>query len=121
MQLVAFYEAATCVVVIWSLFVSVFAVCAETPFDGVCGSPCRSFISKKEGPYPWTVNWETIKDALTIRNFNDKTDLILSKLNLKVCQAVPVARVLWYCVYTCGTCACHSLPCRLLLSGDASA
>ena len=108
-------------VVVRSLFVSVLAACVETFFDGVCGSPCRSFISKKEGPYPWTVNWETIKDALTIRNFNDKTDLILSKLNLKVCQAVPVARVFWYRVYTCGTCACHSLPCGMLLSVHASA
>ena len=121
MQLAAFDEAATCVTAVWSLFVFVLAACAETFSDGVCGSPCRSFISKKEGPYPWTINWETIKDALSIRNFNDKADLILSKLNLKVCQAVPLARALWHRVHTCRTHACHSLPCMLLLSGGAPA
>ncbi len=62
------------------------ATCAQTVSDGICCSPCRSFISRKEGPYPWTINWETISDALSIRNFNDKTDLLLSKMNLKVCQ-----------------------------------
>ncbi len=89
MQLVACYEAATCVTAVWSLLVLFLATCAETFSDGVCGSPCRSFISKKEGPYPWSVNWTTIKDALTVRNLHDKADLILSKLNLKVCQAEP--------------------------------
>ena len=106
---------------LWSLFVFVLAACAGPVPDGVCGSPCRSFISRKEGPYPWTINWETIQDALTIRNFGDKGDLILAKLNLKVCQAVPLARALWHHVYTCRKCAYHSLPCGLLLSWGAPA
>ena len=107
MQLVACYEAATCVTAVWNMLVFVLAF-AETFSDGVCGSSCRSFISKKEGPYPWSVNWESFKGALTIRNLHDKADLILSKVNLKVCELVPLARALWRCVYTCRTCACCS-------------
>ncbi|DBB08038.1 TPA: hypothetical protein ACH3X3_008242 [Trebouxia sp. C0006] len=55
----------------------------DTPAMRAANESHGSFISKKEGPYPWSVNWESFKGALTIRNLHDKADLILSKVNLK--------------------------------------